>query len=67
MVGPHDAGYIEIGEMYVTLRVQQHVGRLHITMDDLLFPQVLQSQCNLSQIEPDTWQLESPLFLKVVA
>ena len=65
-VRSHDAGHIEVGEMYVTLRVQQHVGRLHITVDDPPLSQVLQGQCNPSQIESDTRQLESSFLLKVV-
>lgn len=62
-----DAGNVEVGQVDMAARVQQHVGRLHVTMDDLMVSQVLQGQAQLSHVEPDPSHRESPLLLQMVA
>lgn len=49
---PHLAHAV-VGELDVSLRVQQHVVQLQVSVDDPSLVQVVQRQADLSRVEPD--------------
>lgn len=59
--------YIEVGQVDMPTRVQQHVGWLDISMDDTVFSEILQSKAELCYVESDTRHSESALFFQVIA
>ena len=63
----HHTRDVEVSEMNVAARVEQHVGRLHVAMDDPVLLEVLESHTDLGQVEPDARHGKSALLLQMIA
>ena len=63
----HYTCHVEVSEVYMTAGVQQHVGWLHVSMDDLVLPEVLQSKAEFCHVESNTSHGKPALLLQVIA
>lgn len=65
--GVDNTRYIEVGQVDMPTRVQQHVGWLDISMDDTVLSEILQGKAELCYVESDTRHSESALLFQVIA